>query len=44
MYRTQGTAWPGGTGLGLGIDSNSHSASPVTSYVISGHLFNPPEI
>lgn len=29
--------------LGSGIDSDSHSANPGTSYVISGHLFNPPE-
>ena len=30
--------------MGLGIDSSSHSASPITRYVIPGYLLNPPEI
>lgn len=33
-----------GAGLGVGLESNPHSAHPLTSHVITGPLFNSPKI
>lgn len=37
-------AGPRGAGLGVGLDSNPHSAHPLTNHVITGPLFYCPKI